>query len=244
MKAFLTSSLGGSFKVNGRRIPQVLIEKNGLLARLKEMWPKNAKILLFCGSPNGYEKNDAVYGCLKEAFPMSGLEYVSFDKCDDRNPEIIENLIDMNVLVLAGGHVPTQNRFMKELRLQERLEGFEGLVVAWSAGSMNCAETVYVAPELDGEATAPDFVRWTQGLGITKVNIFPHFEVLKDNYLDGLRVIEDITFSDSIGHDIYAMNDASYIVIEDEQETMYGDAWLIKDKQMTQVCRDGEARKL
>ena len=37
MKAFLTSSLGGSFKVNGRRIPQVLIEKNGLLARLKEM---------------------------------------------------------------------------------------------------------------------------------------------------------------------------------------------------------------
>ena len=209
MKAFLTSSLGGSFKVNGRRIPQVLIEKNGLLARLKEMWPKNAKILLFCGSPNGYEKNDAVYGCLKEAFPMSGLEYVSFDKCDDRNPEIIENLIDMNVLVLAGGHVPTQNRFMKELRLQERLEGFEGLVVAWSAGSMNCAETVYVAPELDGEATAPDFVRWTQGLGITKVNIFPHFEVLKDDYLDGLRVIEDITFSDSIGHEIYAMNDAT-----------------------------------
>ena len=68
MKAFLTSSLGGSFKVNGRRIPQVLIEKNGLLARLKEMWPKNAKILLFCGSPNGYEKNDAVYGCLR--FPV------------------------------------------------------------------------------------------------------------------------------------------------------------------------------
>lgn len=184
MKAFLTSSLGGSFKVNGRRIPQVLIEKNGLLARLKEMWPKNAKILLFCGSPNGYEKNDAVYGCLKEAFPMSGLEYVSFDKCDDRNPEIIENLIDMNVLVLAGGHVPTQNRFMKELRLKERLEGFEGLVVAWSAGSMNCAETVYVAPKLDGEATAPDFVRWTQGLGITNVNIFPRFEVLKDDYLE------------------------------------------------------------
>ncbi len=44
MKAMLTSSLGGSFKVNGTRVPSILIQQNGLLDNLKSIWIQNASV--------------------------------------------------------------------------------------------------------------------------------------------------------------------------------------------------------
>ena len=64
---------------------------------------------------------------------------------------------------------------------------------------------------------------------------------LKDDYLDGLRLIEDITFTDSMGHEFIALNDGSYILIEDGHETLYGEAYMIKDGQLYQICKDNEA---
>lgn len=240
MKAMLTSSLGGSSNVNGKRVPSVLIEKNSLLANLKSIWPQNAKVLVICADPSDYEKNDSVYTCLKAAFPMSGLAVSQIGYCDDRNSDTVFILHNYNVIVLAGGHVPTQNLFFKTIRLKEYLSDFEGIIVAWSAGSMNCAEDVYAGPELDGEAIDPLFERWISGLGITKINIFPHYQSLKDDYLDGLRLIEDITFSDSMGHEIIALNDGSYILVDDKNETLYGEAYMIKDGQIRQICKDNE----
>ena len=147
----------------------------------------------------------------------------------------------MDVIILAGGHVPTQNKFMQQLQLKERLKDYNGIIVAWSAGSMNCAENVYAGPELEGEAIDPDYERWIPGLGITKVNIFPHFQTLKNEYLDGLRLIEDITYADSMGHEILALNDGSYIMLEKGTEILYGEAYMIKDGQQQQICKDGDS---
>ena len=240
MKAMLTSSLGGFIKVNGTRIPDMLIQRNGLLDNLKSIWLPDARVLIVCGNPDNYVKNDDVHACLKEAFLMSGLSISSIEQCDDRNPEIIEKMANIDVLVLAGGHVPSQNKFMKQLRLKERLADFGGIVVAWSAGSMNSADVVYAGPELEGEAVDPLYERWIPGLGITNVNIFPHFQRLREEYLDGMRLIEDITFDDSVVHEILALNDGSYIMIDDEKTTLYGEAYSIKDRKMTQICKDGE----
>jgi dipeptidase E len=35
--------------------------------------------------------------------------------------------------------------------LKERLLEYKGILVAWSAGAMNCAEKVYASPELEGK---------------------------------------------------------------------------------------------
>lgn len=241
MKAFLTSSLGGSSKVDGKRIPSVLLTDNGLLDKLKEVWIDNAKVMIICASPDDYEMNDSICECFKGAFPMSGLNISCMDKCDSRNEEFIEKLEEMDVVLLAGGHVPTQNQFMKKLKLKERLMNFNGLIIAWSAGSMNCAANVYAAPELEGEATNPYYERWISGLGITEVNIFPHYQFLKNEYLDGLRVMEDLVYVDSFQHEILAMNDGSYIVIEDGKEVLFGEAYLIKDGCKEQICKNGES---
>lgn len=236
----LASALGATRKVNGTKVPSVLIQYNGFLERLKSIWLNNARVLIICGDPNDYEKNDSLYNNLKESFRLSELSVSYIDKCDNRNPEIADDLENIDVIVLTGGHVPTQNKFIKQLRLRERLLNYNGIIVAWSAGSMNCADIVYAGPEFEGEAVDPLYERWITGLGITDINIFPHFQRLKDEYLDGFRLIEDITFADSVGHEIIALNDGSYIMINDGKATLYGEAYMIKDGQQTQLCKDGE----
>lgn len=105
---------------------------------------------------------------------------------------------------------------------------------------MNCAKTVYAGPELEGEATDPSYERWIGGLGLTDINVFPHFQGLRNEYLDGLRLIEDITYADSVGHEILALNDGSYILIDGEKATLYGEAYKIKNRRQRKICSDGE----
>lgn len=240
MKAILTSSLGGSLKIDGRRIPSVLLEENGLLDTLRTLWVDNARIMIVCASPKDYEKNDSVCACMREAFPISGLSVSYLEICDDRNEELAERIHDMDVIILAGGHVPTQNRFFKKIRLKERLRDFDGLLIAWSAGTMNCAANVYAAPELEGEAADPGYERWISGLGITETNVFPHFQRVKSDDLDGLRVVEDIVCADSFQHEILALNDGSWLMVEDGKEVLHGEAYLIRDGIVKMICRNGE----
>ncbi len=240
MTAVLASTLGGSVKENGKWVPSTLMDENGQLDKIKSIWKENAKVLLFCASPDDYVINDSVYYCFGEAFRLSGLSVSSFEMCDDRNEAVLERLDEMDVIALAGGHVPTQNAFMKKLNLKEKLEGYQGILLALSAGSMNCAEIVYAGPELEGEAIDPNYQRWIPGLGLTKVNIFPHFQYLRGEMLDGLQVLEDITYSDSMGREFLALNDGSYLVIEDGVETVYGEAYCIKDGCLKQICKNGE----
>ena len=109
---------------------------------------------------------------------------------------------------------------------------------------MNCADTVYAGPDLEGEAVDPNYERWITGLGITDINIFPHMQSLRGTYLDGLRLIEDITYDDSVGHDILALNDGSYIIVDGGKTTLYGEAYMIRDRRQTQLCHDGESVSL
>jgi len=71
-----------------------------------------------------------------------------------------------------------------------------------------------------------------------------HFQSLKAEMLDGLRVIEDITYGDSFGQEFLAINDGSYLMIEEGTEIVYGEAYRIKDGRQDQICRDGEAVEL
>lgn len=241
MKAILTSYLGGSMKVDGRRIPIPLMGENGQLDKIKAFWRENSRILLISASPDDYDRNDGMINCFKESFNMSGLSFSLFIMCDSRTEESVERLSEIDVILIAGGHVPTQNEFMERIGLKERLRKYEGLIIAWSAGSMNCAEIVYAGPELEGEAIDPDYQRWVSGIGLTKVNILPHFQSIKEDILDGLRIIEDITYVDSIGHEILALNDGSYIVVDNGTETLYGEAYSIKDGCQKQICKNGES---
>ena len=242
MKLYLTSAIGGDVKEDGIRKPAPLLPFNGFTYFLQQDWEDNAKVLIISASPSDYERNDSILRCLREAFPMSGLSISSMEICDDRNEAIVDHIGEMDVVLLAGGHVPTQNAFFQKIGLKEKLANYQGIVIAYSAGSMNCAELVYASPEADGEALDPNYKRWIPGLGLTNINIFPHFEMLREDWLDGMRVVEDIVFHDSFRHEIIAMNNGTFIMVDENgKHTLFGEAYRIKDGKMEMICQGGES---
>ena len=108
-----------------------------------------------------------------------------------------------------------------------------------SAGTMNAAERVYAQPEEAGESV-PGFKRFLPGLGITHVNVLPHYQQVKDYLLDGRRLYEDITFADSMGEQFFVFVDGTYLLVEDGQTTLYGEAYYLNDGNMEQISEPGD----
>ena len=74
--------------------------------------------------------------------------------------------------------------------------------------------------------------------------ILPHYQMIKNDVLDGLQVMQDIAFPDSYGREFYALNDGSYVLSENGVEMLYGEAYQIKDGKLSQICRNGEYQVL
>ncbi|MDZ9984631.1 hypothetical protein SM917_06030, partial [Escherichia coli] len=72
---------------------------------------------------------------------------------DNRNAKEKSELIsEAEVVILAGGHVPTQNIFFQQINLKNELKTSNKMIIGCSAGSMNGSEEVYAQPELQGES--------------------------------------------------------------------------------------------
>ncbi len=199
--------------------------------------------LFICSDPD-YD-NDTEAGYMKQDFEDSGLSFESFSVLDGRNAEDAAELVgNSDLIVLTGGHVPTQNRFFHRIGLRELLKGYGGVIMGISAGSMNSADVVYAQPELEGEAADPGYRRFLTGLGLTKTVLIPHYYGIKDNILDGMRVMEDITLPDSMGRTFYYIPDGSYLYSEPGREELRGEAYLVKDGSITRISGEGETVQL
>ena len=171
----------------------------------------------------------------------TGLSISCMDICDMRNgKEKADDLPNYDFVILGGGHVPTENAFFTYIGLREGFSGFNGIVMGISAGTMNCARIVYAQPEMPGEAKDPDYERFIPGLGLTEYNILPHYNAVKNDIIDGMRLIEDIAFSDSIGHTFFAITDGSYLLQTEEKAEICGEAYMIRDGRIEQICSNGD----
>lgn len=215
--------------------------KNHFIDELRRFLPTPCKALYICSDPNNRTKNDIYAGALKMSFVDAGFSFEKFIVLDSRREENASDLIkESNLLLFAGGHVPTQNRFFNKIGLKELLKDYKEMIIGVSAGSMNCAEVVYAPPELEGESTDSDYQRFFPGLGLTKIQILPHLQEAAVEVLDGLRCLEDIVFPDSQGKSFYAIPDGSYLFIHDQKEEWRGEVHLIKDRSMTKICSNDE----
>lgn len=240
MHLYLTSHIGGSYKVGLQRFPAPLIQENGLVDSLKAQWKDPARMLFIAASPEDANKNNDICACFAAAFPMSGLPLACIHICDARNESLAHRLQEYDVILLSGGHVPKQNAFFEKIRLKEELIGYSGIVIGISAGTMNSASTVYAQPELPGETFDPDYRRFLPGLGLTDIMVLPHWQALRGETLDGLRILEDLTLPDSLGRTFYALCDGSYILSENGTDTLYGEAYRIQDGAIGQICENGQ----
>lgn len=175
------------------------------------------------------------------ALEETGIRFERKGVLDSRTARQAEELVaNADLIILAGGHVPTQNQFFHEIDLPDLMKDYHGVVMGISAGTMNSDAVVYAQPELDGECLDPEYQRFLPGLGLTDVMILPHYHDYKDAVLDGLRVYEDVTYSDSVGRRFYALPDGSYLYKKDGKEILCGEAWLISEGRIRKISEDGE----
>ena len=237
MTVFLTSSPTGP--LDRSRIVEGVDAKNKLVENLKERWVENARCLLISATPAEFAMADGMRAHMVEAVGISGLSVSVCDIWDDRTVDFSSEMLkSYDVIFLGGGHVPTQNAFFQRISLREKMAQFDGLVIGISAGTMNSADVVYAQPELEGESIDPEYKRFIPGLGLTKINVLPHYQMIKDAVLDGQRVFEDITYFDSVGREFYALVDGTYIICENGVETIWGEAYRIADGVLEQICEE------
>ncbi len=214
---------------------------NGLLAAVQEALPPRPHVLLVSAAPDDRKFTDYVLDSMSDCIRNSGITPAAVVMLDRRNAGIAAHLVQKaDWIVLCGGHVPTQNRFLQEIRLKELLRGFDGLVMGCSAGSMNCADRVYSHPELPGEAADPHYQRWLTGLGLTTRQLVPHYDQVRHALVDGLRLFEDVAFPDSWRHAFYTFPDGGYILSRDGREELHGTAWEISNGQMRQIAAENQ----
>ena len=235
MIAFLTSSpcIYGAPRA-------ILNPENSFVDNLRSCLPERIRCLFVASSPDDPGATERFGGEMAVCFEEAGFAFSDFQILDRRNQAEAQMLIwKSDLIILAGGHVPTQNAFFQEIGLGELLHNYQGVVLGISAGTMNAAGRVYVQPEEPGESV-PEFPRFAEGLGITNLNVLPHYQQVKDSYLDGRRLYEDITFADSWGECFYVFPDGTYLLIEDGQTTLYGQAYRLADGEMEQISQLGE----
>ncbi len=218
---------------------------NGFAEEIVRILPNPCKGLFIASSPDEPEKTEEFSGHMRHTFSLAGIVFSQYIVLDRRNESDAAELIhDADFIILAGGHVPTQNRFFQEIGLRELLTDFDGVVMGISAGTMNAADVVYAQPEHPGEAIDPNYEKFLPGLGLTKTMVCPHYQMVKDDVLDGLRLFEDITYADSMGRTFYALPDGSYLYIKNGLQELRGEAYLIQDGTFRQITRNGDVIQL
>ena len=243
MIVFLTSSPSGPLDVPN--YDKLLDEKNGFVENMRQFWKQEMNGLIIAAAPDSFDGNDEMRDFFENAFQNSGVPVAKFDLWDYRSSDIsADDLNQYDIIMLGGGHVPTQNHFFQLIHLREKLKNYQGIILGISAGTMNSADVVYAQPELPGESVDPDYVKYLRGLGLTDIMVLPHYQMVKNFMLDDRRLFEDITYGDSYGKCFIALEDGSYIRIMNGETRLYGRAHVIEDGVLTTICEENESVSL
>ncbi len=248
MVIFLTSSFV-KYQPMNEYVPHPLDESNGFGDNLRKYWIENTHFLIFASDPSDEEMAEHVIQEMHYAFSMAGFsigeircfnnksieDYRRKTGCDSKTAAteaLKEALTWADVFFLSGGHGPTENAFMKKCDLKSLLadsEIFDGIFIGLSAGTVNAADEAYLIPELPGESINPEYVRFTDGLGFTTINVVPHIEYTQNLYVDGKNLISDIVAADSFGRAIYLIPDGSYFIIRNGITEFFGEGSIMEN---------------
>lgn len=240
MICFLTSSF---LKRNDINDDISLDTDNGFVNKLKEIWPKDANLLIIASDPDSTDNQK--YGEIYAKSFSNSLKITSYKFIDHKNMEF--NISESNVIILCGGHVPTQNNFLKELNLKEKLKEFKGILIGLSAGSMNCEEEVYAPEEIESDFTDGTYNRYLEGLGIINKMIIPHYvqgDENKDFVICGKSIYKDIYIPDSYKNDLLFIEDGTYIISDGNSNELYGNAYLLRNGIFRKICNKNEILKI
>lgn len=243
MILYLTSTIGGYQKVDGKAVITKMNNENHFVDDLKSELKsiKGINFCFFCSSPNNFDKTDMYSSAVRQSFELDGFTFKNFYVIDYRFNQNIEDVVNSaDIVFLCGGHVSTQNKFFMDIELDKILSSYTGIVIGQSAGSMNSASIVYDQPVTIEEFYDKDFKKQYKGLGLTNISIMPHMNVAKDETLEGMTTY-DMCILDSVSIPHYGLVDYAYIKIKDGVAIAHGRTSLIRDKSEYLLCDTGES---
>ena len=214
MNIILTSGPNFSKKVNEDR-KAIKLENKDLIEQLKKNVSKFDNLLFICSDPYAYEKNEEFAKTIEKSLSLSGIKFNYSDLLDSRNWLFTKSLVNnSDLIILLGGDPLCQMDFFNSIELKNKLKGFKGCIMGISAGSINLANKVYCSADDD----IPNTSRY-KGLGLTDISIEPHFD--KENS----DRINNILLNDSKTSPFIALENESFIVINDNGISLYGDGY-------------------
>ena len=234
MKYFLTSSPidedTGSF-----------FEKNNFKERFLSSLGEKTDILFVASDPKDYEVTEFYANDMVARIEKEGVKVNSLTLLDDRNKGKAASLFSKcNLVVFAGGHVPTQNKFFSSFPLKMLISRFKGTLLTISAGSMNCGKEVYLMPEEEGETKSEECNKLVKGIGLTSLVLIPHYRVEEDYYLDGMDLYKEVVYPFFQNRAVMCIPDGTYIYSSDEGEVIAGECWSIYGGKRNKISEDGE----
>ena len=239
---FMTSQLTKLIKdKNGNKVPVGCHNSNGLVDKLRENVKSINKFAFIASDPESFERADNRSQSTIKALEIENLPVKELVLIDHRfNGDIKQAILSADIVFLAGGHVPTQNKYFKEIDLKSILKEYKGVVIGQSAGSMNCSELVYAQPESEDEFNNPNFDKFISGLGLTNIIMMPHMNRAKTDELCGTTTYE-MCLEDSFKCPHYGISDGGYIVIKDGVATAFGKTVYFKEGKEKVLCEDGQS---
>lgn len=237
---FLVSKIDMYIKdENGNKIPKSFNNINQLIDNFKKYIKKYENFLYVASVEDNPQATDTYSKAIIESFNLT-LPFKNYYVLDGRNKEDAKQLVEKaDFIYLSGGHLPSANSFINNINLKELIKNNHDVVICGvSAGSMNCADIVCCPPELEGESLDPNFKVYLKGLGLTNINIMPHFNSLQKYILDGKDMLKEILFPISKKTELLAIDDFSYVLINNGKSTIYGSAYIIKNGVVTQISEN------
>ena len=241
MISFLTSNLNHYHKDNGEKIANAIDNTNGLVDQIKKYLTNNNSILFIASDYEDYAKVDSYSTLLFEALRLSGIEFSTYQILDGRNKEDASKLVkEADFIFLSGGDTYVQHQFFESINLRELLKEYDGILMGQSAGSLNMASSVFNSPE-EMEDSEPIYF---DGLGVTDINIEPHFVLNEEGFSDEEIYQRRYIEKESNTRAIYAITDGSHIFIDDDKIIAYGEIFLIKDELVEKICENKEKYRI
>lgn len=237
---FLTSNIGGYKNIGDIKSSDLFFSDNDFLENLKNGLKSNHKFVLIASDPLDYKKNDMYLNIDKNSLEISGLVFDEYYVLDNRNiSEINDILKNVSLIFLSGGDTYIQNKFFNYINLKRYLNK-DMIIVGISAGSINMATISYNSPECKDDLIHSSVLN---GLGLTDINIEPHFVVDDLDTDDKVLQREDI-LKESYNRIIYALPDKSYILISNGVNKVYGKCYKIEKGVITLLNDDNQVLEI
>ncbi len=225
MVRILTSSFNNYHEENGKKIPNTIDNSNKIVDHIKKYLNKCDTLLYIVSDPNEKEKTKLYSDILFESLKLSGISFKEYIILNNDNINKAKEYIKKaDLIFLSGGDTYIENEFFNSFNLSELLKDYNGLVIGQSAGALNMAKYVFNSPE-NMDDSEPIYFK---GLGLTNINIEPHFVYDDTNFTEEEKFQRDAILLESYNRKIYGECDNSHIIIDkDDNIFIYGETYLI-----------------